>query len=276
MFAETEWKTDAPLVIAHRGASEVAPENTIAAFQKAVELGADAIELDVKLTADGEALVMHDRTLDRTTSGSGRVSAHTMSEIQTLDAGSYFSDQFEGERVPTLREVLETFGDGLLYNVELTNYASPWDDLPRVVHGVVGAVGLQRQVLISSFNPIALRRYSRLAEDAPVALLVGEMQPAWIRRMFAQLARHQAVHPQDGLVGKDVVGRIHRAGLRVNVWTVNDVGRMRELLTFGVDGIITDLPDVARAIVGEGGRKSLWTGWKGGGHEGAMSPTLRG
>ena len=123
-----------PLLIAHRGASAHAPENTLAAFELAIHLGAPAVELDVKLTGDHQVVVLHDQTLDRTTDGKGPLAAHTLEAVKQLDAGSYFSPEFRGEHVPTLAEVFEAIGKAALINVELTNYETPGDDLvDRVV-----------------------------------------------------------------------------------------------------------------------------------------------
>ncbi|MFN2146831.1 MAG: glycerophosphodiester phosphodiesterase, partial [Anaerolineales bacterium] len=123
------WTSQAPLVIAHRGASAFAPENTLSAFTLAVKQGADAIELDAKLTADGRVVVYHDLTLDRTTSGKGKLAEKSLAELKRLDAGSFMGQEFRGERIPTLDEVFETVGDTLLINVELTNYGSVLDRL---------------------------------------------------------------------------------------------------------------------------------------------------
>ena len=150
-------------MIAHRGASLIAPENTLLAFRLAAELGADAIELDVKLTADGHAVIHHDRTLDRTTDGSGPLSAKTLEELQRLDAGSHLDLKFSGESIPTLRQVFHEIGDRLLMNIELTNYARPFNGLPEVVSRMIFEFDLMGRVLISSFNPIALIKMRRFA-----------------------------------------------------------------------------------------------------------------
>ena len=119
------WDSSAPLVIAHRGASMYAPENTLAAFELAIEMGADAIELDTMLTADGIPIVIHDHSLDRTTDGIGSVSSKTVAELKLLDAGSAFDIRFAGERIPTLEEVFSAVGKKIMINVELKNYVSP-------------------------------------------------------------------------------------------------------------------------------------------------------
>jgi glycerophosphoryl diester phosphodiesterase len=158
MTSSLRWFSDAPLVIAHRGASLVAPENTIAAFNRAVELGADAIELEAKLTLDGHVVVHHDQTLERTTNGAGKLLTRSLDELKLLDAGFRFQSSFAGERIPTPKEVLEEIGERVLINIELTNYASPADDLPRVVVKLVKDQRLENRVLLSSFNPLALHK----------------------------------------------------------------------------------------------------------------------
>jgi glycerophosphoryl diester phosphodiesterase len=120
-----------PVIFAHRGASGYAPENTLTAFNLAVQQGSDAIELDVKLTADGQIVVFHDQTLERTTSATGKIGEKTLSELKELDAGSHFDISYLNERIPTLEEVFEAVGQRTSINVELTNYASPYDRLPE-------------------------------------------------------------------------------------------------------------------------------------------------
>src|SRR5512147_1736179 len=122
-----------PIIFAHRGASAHAPENTLAAFELALSQGADAIELDVKLSSDGQVVVIHDPTVDRTTGAKGRVKDMTLADMRTLDAGSFFSQNFVNEKIPTLEEVFETMGKRLFINVELTNYTTPRDHLVETV-----------------------------------------------------------------------------------------------------------------------------------------------
>ncbi|HBY09528.1 MAG TPA: glycerophosphodiester phosphodiesterase, partial [Chloroflexi bacterium] len=119
-----------PAIFAHRGASAYAPENTLAAFKLAVDQGADAIELDAKLCADGQIIVIHDQTVERTSNGAGKVADLPLSALQELDAGSWFGLEFKGEPIPTLDEVFEAVGQKIFINIELTNYASPRDLLP--------------------------------------------------------------------------------------------------------------------------------------------------
>ncbi len=245
----SEWYRPGPLVIAHRGASKQAPENTLAAFRRAAELGADAIELDAKLSADGVVVVHHDLTLDRTTSGIGRLSAQTAASLARLDAGSKFAARFAGEPIPTLAAVFDAVGQRVLINVELTNYEHVGDRLPDAVVALVHEQALGARVLFSSFNPLALRRARRLAPEVPRALLLEASESGLRRGLFRMMTRFEFFHPEDRLVTPDVIEREHRNGRRVNVWTVNDAVRLRALADMGADGLITDAPDVARNIL---------------------------
>lgn len=243
---ESEWMQRAPLVVGHRGAPRFAPENTLAGFRRAAELGADGVEMDAKLTADGVVVCHHDRTLDRTTNGRGRVLDWTWESLRRLDAGSHFGTAFAGEPIPSLEQVFRELGDRLLLNVELTNYGSPRDRLPEAVLDLVGRFRLERRVLLSSFNTIALRRSARLRPRLPLALLLRKDQGPVRRAVFPWIAPHEALNIGDSLVTPEGVQRLLRRRTRVFVWTVNDPGRARHLLSLGVHGLITDVPDVIR------------------------------
>jgi glycerophosphoryl diester phosphodiesterase len=243
-------KLPRPAIIAHRGASLNAPENTLAAFALAVQQGADAIELDVKLCATGEPVVIHDRTVDRTTNGTGEVARLSLSALKELDAGSWFDAEFAGERLPTLDEVFRRVGRDTLINVELTNYQRPLDGLPKAVAGVVRDRGLEARVWFSSFNLISLRRIRRLLPDTPGGLLLvrGGERP-FIRRVAAWITPYDAVHPEFSDLSEDYIRRIHLEGRPVFTYTVNDPEDIRRTAAMGVDGIFTDDPTVARLVV---------------------------
>ena len=162
-----------PTIFAHRGSKNHAPENTLAAFRLAVTQGAPAIELDAKLTADGEIVVFHDRTLERTTDGTGRLQDKTLASLKELDAGSFYSPAFKGEPIPTLAEVFEAVGRQVFINIELTNYASPKDQLPDKVAALVERFGLQTGIMFSSFNRFALQRARQLIPGVPLGLLAS-------------------------------------------------------------------------------------------------------
>jgi len=249
------WDSSAPLVIAHRGASKYAPENTFAAFDLAIEMGADAIELDTMLIGDGTPVVIHDQTLGRTTDGSGSISSKRIEELRSLDAGSIFDSRFAGEKIPTLEEVFTAIGNKILINVELKNIASPFDRLPEIVVGLVRECGLSDRVLLSSFNPIALIKAHRAGPEIRRAALIGG-GPKYVRGLIEAFTDYTSVHPEVSLVNQGTVKNYHAAGLKVNVWTVNDQADMMELLSIGVDGLITDAPDIANKVIEARGRET--------------------
>lgn len=238
--------------IAHRGASKVAPPNTLAAFVKAVELGADGIEFDVHLSADGVPVVIHDFTVDATTNGHGRVADLTLAQLKALDAGARFAPKFAGERIPTLGEVLDALGNRLLLNIELKSTSLRDNGLERAVLAQIQQRGLDGRVLLSSFNPFSLRRAGQLAPHIPLGLLYAPDLPLPLRRAWlAFLFPHQARHPEHTMVDARYMAWARKHGYRVYTWTVDAPDEMRRLITLGVDGIITNVPDVLRQVLGE-------------------------
>jgi len=237
-----------PLVIAHRGSSAYAPENTLAAFQLAAEQEADAIELDVDLTRDGHVIVMHDATIDRTTDGHGRVTDLTLEEIRQADAGAWRSAEFKGERVPLLEEVFEAVGQRLLINGEIKDMSLRGSGLEAQVAALIAKHDLIDRVIISSFNPFALRRAQRSAARLACGLLIAPDQPFFLRDAWlAPLIPHlDARHPHYSQVNKAVVDQLHAQGLVVNTWTVNQAGAIHAVRQAGVDGIIGDDPVLIR------------------------------
>jgi len=223
-------------IIAHRGASGHAPENTMAAFQLAMEQGADGIELDVMLSKDGRLVVIHDDTVDRTTSGTGRVKDMTLAQLQALDAGS-------GEQIPTLEEVLETFGGQFLINIELKNYSSPFDSLPVVAAKMIKTMGFEDSLIISTFNPFNLARFRRHCPGVKLGLLtVPGKAKFWMWRFF----RYDALHPHVQDVDQELVAAVKARHQQVNVWTVDDPEEIQRLAALNVDSMITNFPKEAR------------------------------
>ncbi|NOZ00012.1 MAG: glycerophosphodiester phosphodiesterase [Chloroflexi bacterium] len=240
-----------PVIFAHRGASAHAPENTLAAFELAAQQGADAIELDAKLSADGQVVVIHDTTVDRTTDGHGRVADLPLAALRELDAGSFFSQTFRGERIPTLDEVFAAVGKKVLINVELTNYKTPRDRLVGKVVELVERHALQARVIFSSFFPKNLSQAARLLPETPRGLLALPGVLGWWSRSFGfTFGAYQALHPHLSNVTPQQVGRVHRLGRRIHVWTVNAADDMRRLKSWGVDGIFTDDPQLALQALG--------------------------
>lgn len=241
-----------PIIFAHRGASAHAPENTLAAFELALAQNADAIELDVKLSADGRVVVIHDPTVDRTTGSRGRVRDLTLSQLQTLDAGSFFSEKYHAEKIPALEEVFETVGKRTFINVELTNYNTPRDELVETVCMLVKKFGLQDRVMFSSFFATNLSKaYAYLPEVPRGLLALNGLLGAWARSFGFAFGKYQALHPNLKDATQEQVQRVHRLKRRIHVWTVNAADDMRRLFHWGVDAIFTDDPQLAVKVRGE-------------------------
>lgn len=232
-----------PLVVAHRGNSSVAPQNTLAAFESAWRAGADSIEIDVQLTADGKVVVIHDDTVDATTSGTGALAGLDLVDVRALDAGSWFAAAYAGQLVPTFGQVVELLlarpGMALLLEVK-----GSWtvDQVRRLTEPLREA-GLTDRVVAQSFWPetvAALR-------DADPGLRRGLLVASLEDDLLARCAELEVVtcNPLGTLLAEDpgVVGRLHDAGVQVTVWTLNEPGQWAEALRLGVDGIITDRPD---------------------------------
>ena len=240
-----------PMIIAHRGASANAPENTLAAFQLAVQQGADGIELDAQLCADGQVVVIHDSTIDRITKESGRVKDLPVTTLCRLDAGSHFDVAYKGEPIPTLAKVFEILGRDTYINIELKNYDTPLDALPEKVAALVRRYGMLRRVLFSSFNPLSLYRIHRLLPEVPLGLLaLSGIKGAWARGWLGKmLIPYQSLHANLEDITEALVRRVHSENHEILVYTVNQASDMFRLLDYGVDGIITDDPALARRVV---------------------------
>ncbi len=234
-----------PLIFAHRGARQAAPENTLPAFELAAQMGADGIELDVQLSADGVPVVIHDPRLDRTSSGRGPVSSLPLDALRRLDAGAWFAARYAGVTIPTLEEVLTHFADRLLVNIELK--IGGGQALSAAVIQAIRRHGVRDRVLISSFSALCLRRVRRLDPEVQIGFLYAPRTgPVWRAGL---IGRYQALHPHHSMVSDRAVEAAHRRGLRVNTWTVNEPEPIRRLAGMDVDLIFTDVPDVAVAAL---------------------------
>jgi len=241
-----------PTIFAHRGASAHAPENTLAAFNLAVEYGADGIELDVKLSSDGQVVIVHDPSLDRTTGTQGLVKDMTLNELRALDAGSFFSDEFKGEKIPTLAEVFEALGKKTFINVELTNYTTRRDHLVETVCMLVKRFGLQNRVFFSSFIGSNLSKVRIYLPNAPTGLLaLPGILGAWHRSFGLAFGKYDALHPSLKNTTQQQIYFVHRLKRRIHVWTVNKEQDMHRLFKWGIDGIFTDDPQLAVKVRGE-------------------------
>ncbi len=241
------------LNVAHRGAREIAPENTLAAFCAAGELGTDGVEFDVQLTADGIPVIFHDRMLERVTDGNGPLFEQPLAALRELDAGTHFGPEFAGERIPTLDEALDACSAHFTLNVELKIHEKGIGERARLAEEVLRRVahhGLIGRTIISSFDPLALRGMRRLSAEIAIGYLTPPDLPAllaWAGRAIT--GRHEAEHPHYTTVDRRTIRWARARGRRVNVWTVNEADAIRRMRNLGVDMIITDRPDLARSIL---------------------------
>lgn len=243
-----------PVRIAHRGASgsALAPENTLAAFEKAIQLGVDAIELDARATRDGEVVVLHDATLDRTTDREGPVHELSLEQVRQADAGSWFSPAFTGERVPTLAEVFDLARHRVLVLVEIKA-----DFLAERVLKIAEDLVVSDQVMIQSFSPETVRRVKAIDSSVPTALLVGKLPTSPSRMRARRLVREVLA------VGANTLAIWHAAltppffeemrkrGLAVWTWTVDEEVVLRDVIQMGVQGVITNHPERLNRVLEE-------------------------
>ena len=234
-------------VWAHRGASGSAPENTLPAFEMAIEQGADGIEFDVQLTRDDHVVVIHDETLERTTDGHGWVADHSLEDLKKLDASAGL-DGFAGVRIPTLAELFDLVTDAdLRLNVELKNSRIPYQGMEERVLGLIEQYGVADRVIISSFDHNSLRGLAESGATIPLGVLYSD--PLWRPWNYAVKLGASALHPSLSATRPKVVERSHEAGLEVNVWTVNEPDEVERVAELGVDALITNYPARAREVL---------------------------
>jgi glycerophosphoryl diester phosphodiesterase len=232
------------MVIAHRGFSGDAPENTLAAFKKAIEVGSDMMEMDVHFSKDGQVVVIHDDHLERTTNGRGKVADHTLQELKKLDAGSWFGSPFSGEQIPTLQEVLELAKGNILVNIEIKNeYLGPYtiSDLADRTLQEVQRKRMVKQVIFSSFDPSPLERVKERNFHARVALLYHN--PWNIPQEITGDKPFSILNLRRSFLTKDKIAKIHEQGMKVNTYTVNSQKEMEQFIRWKIDGIFTNHPD---------------------------------
>jgi glycerophosphoryl diester phosphodiesterase len=246
-----------PVIVAHRGASSTRPENTLTSFEEALRLGARIVELDVRLTRDGVAVVMHDPTVDRTTDGTGGVAELTASEVTALNAGTPDSP----EPVPTLADVLRLASGHAAVALELKHLpGEPGYDgasraeLVRATHEEIERTGFEGPALILSFDYLALADSKAVAPDVPTGFLTTDVLPTRDALHMAVEGAHQMVLPGTRALapaGADFVEAVHGAGLRVGTWTVDEPGEVRRYLEWGVDAVASNDPETALAVLAE-------------------------
>ncbi len=235
-----------PWIIAHRGASGHAPENTLAAFERAVALGVGFIETDLHLTRDARFVAIHDGTLERTTNGRGAVHDFTLAELRELDAGLWFDRQFSGQRIPTLEEALDfARKHDVIFYFEI-KYDAAWGMHHALMAALQSAENAARSIVIS-FDPATLVSLRKLDASVMTGLLVEQLKPDLVSTALEVGARQ--ICPRSDQITRGLIERAHEADLHVVTWTVNDAEKMRSIMDKGVDGIMTDVPDRLRAVI---------------------------
>ncbi|GHI00417.1 glycerophosphodiester phosphodiesterase [Neobacillus kokaensis] len=246
------------VIIAHRGASGQAPEHTMAAYQLALDQGADYLELDIHMTKDKQLIAIHDDTVDRTTNGQGKVNSLTLSEIKQLDAGSRFNQNFpdkakpyyRGQTILTLEEVIGKFGGSVNYYIELKKtqqYSEMADKLLRFLnaHQLIGTLGVHGQVIIESFHEDTLKY---LRNKSSELILVQLTDNPWNIDLAKIASYADGVGPNYTKINQKFIETAHQHGLLVHCWTVNNETDMIKLINWNVDGIFTNYVDRARII----------------------------
>lgn len=247
-------------IIAHRGANKRAPQNTLPAFQKAIEMGTDGFETDVHLTLDGVPVICHNYTIDETSNGTGEIEKMTLEQLKTYDFGAYYHKDFRGTTLPTLEEFLQLAqGKGLkILNIELKPEKNDArrETLVRKTLELVKQYELEDALLISSFSTEILDYIKQIAPEVKTAFLYPTGYTKAHLAVFPPFKEMKkmacfAAHPHKLCIRGDFVKKAHENGLQVNVWTVDEAEEIREMIKAGVDGIITDCPDRVRYILNE-------------------------
>ena len=255
LYAE-EGKNRMPLIIAHRGASAHAPENTLAAFKLAVNTGADAVELDVYQTKDQRLAVIHDKTLNRTTNGSGNVSDFTLDELKELDAGSWFDPKFKGEKIPALEEVIDALPDTTIIIIELKEGSHQSPGIEEDVIEIIKKNKIADRVILKSFNQEVLQRLRKSAPEIPLCYVYAFRIP------FLSIIVDKGVsfgsifkinveylQPHRLLLSRSFVEKAHECGYKVISWGVNSPRQIMQAIDYDVDGIETDYPNRVRMLL---------------------------
>jgi len=238
-----------PLLLGHRGAAGEAPENTWPAFEAARNAGMHGFEVDVLMTRDRQAVVVHDLTLKRIAGGRGAIQSMAWSDLSRLDVGSHFHPRFAGERIPLLADVLETYGQSMILDLEIKGLNPLGEGLEEMVVQMVRERGLLNRVIVSSFNPIIIRRVRALQPDLRTGFNYIEDGIANLRRVWFKPFLHPfSQHPQPRQVDEHYLQKQHKKGVWVIPWGVDDPAEIERLLALGVDGIISDYPTRLREL----------------------------
>lgn len=236
--------------VAHRGFSEGYPENTMLAFKKALEAHCDAIELDVQLSRDGELVVIHDEKLERTTNGTGYVKDYTLEELKKFDASYTFVGKYGFNEIPTLREYFDLVKDFPIYtNVEIKNSIIEYPEIEEKLIALIREYHLSDRVVISSFNHQSIQKCKKLAPEIQGGLISG----SWIINAgsYTKKSGVEFFHPRYVFLKPLNVWELHKNGIKIHAWTVNEEKDMRTLIKEGIYGIITNNPEKLHKVLEE-------------------------
>ncbi|WP_054955520.1 glycerophosphodiester phosphodiesterase [Paenibacillus dakarensis] len=244
------------LRIAHRGASGYAPENTMAAFEKAYHIRADMIELDVQLSKDGQLVVIHDSLVNRTSSGKGGVHKMTLNQLRKLDAGSWYNSRFRGQKIPTLEDVLQRFGGKIPLLIEMKSSAAN-SGIERKLAELIQKYDQQSSremkdtIIVQSFNIKSLQTFHKISPEIPIAVIVSRSAEIKEEQLNELAPFAQYLTVSSSLVTEEIVTRIQRTGMKVFVWNIQNLLDIPSYINAGVNGIITDYPDIVPIYVYE-------------------------
>lgn len=226
----------------HRGFSGAYPENTMLAFEKALEAGCEGIELDVHLTRDGEVVIIHDETIDRTSNRRGKVMDMTYEELCQVDFSYRFAGQFGFQKIPTLREYFNLVGDrDIVTNIELKTGVYEYPGIEKAVYDIIQEYHMEEKVIISSFNHHSVLRMKKIAPQ----LRCGFLSETWILDVGSYVERYgvEAYHPQFHMLTKEETNDLKAHNIAINTWTVNEPEDIQHMIDLEVDGIISNYPD---------------------------------
>lgn len=242
-----------PLILAHRGANKVAPQNTIPAFIKALEFNADGIETDVHLCKDGEIVICHNYTVDETSNGIGLIDELTLAQLKAMDFGSYFNKDFSGVSLPTLSELLDVVRKMKLINIEIKPPKKDNNLVKKVVEEI-NKYGIVENSILSCFDPECVRMVKEIDKNVKTALLYendelgNEIMTFGVAKYCKQL-NVDAAHPHRKLIKENEIIELHNLGIAVNPWTVNLEEEIIRLTKWGCDALISDVPDYCRKVL---------------------------
>ena len=251
LFATSGCSTKRPVqVIAHRGGSNLAPENTLAAFQNAINLGVDMIEIDVEQTNDSVVVVIHDTRVDRTSNGTGSVDSLNYSYVKTLDAGSWFDKRYENEKISTLDETLQLINGQVILLIEIKDGSERYPGIEQRTVDAIQKFNAHSWTIVQSFNKKAIERVRLLDKGIETYFVIGRNFKQYYQELRSQIDQDPSIKPgfngiavHHGMLSAASVDSLKQFGLGVFTWTVDKPEDMRKMIDMGVDGIITDSPD---------------------------------